>query len=418
MLCPASCLLTTLVIALAHPGLCRPLGRVLYQQEVRLTGLDAAVTVASLIIHDGEDPVAATHAFAREHAPANRNVLWSMLDHVCVVSLLECPTTTELLAEPLDFFFPSDTSAAAAAVTPPYVSLRIGDSMDDWVDMVVRAAGNKDTNLATFLLLRKVCSVLPGKCAKDKSLQNHRRRVVHPTNSTARALEQTFRHFEDMTLAARMSDLTLRAQHVSPAVEGNLWTDASLGEDKARRKRECALSMVGVLWPPPKTLLEVGFNAGHSLEMFLAATPSIVNVLEFDACTHSYAQSNFNIVKGRFPDVTMILTCGDSKVTLAAQDQCRDDDQSNDANSGKGLPCADVVHIDGGHDFDTAWLDIVHARALSAPHALVILDNVDSASSLGGAVAAAVDAGVLDLLNGRTGACQHGSVFARFAGPR
>ena len=87
---------------------------------------------------------------------------------------------------------------------------------------------------------------------------------------------------------------------------------------------------------------EIGFNAGHSLSLFLHNIPSIETVFEFDICQHAYVQKNFNIVKSIFPHVNMKLMCGDSKQTIVNAAPIR----------------VDIIHIDGGHDYNVSILQI------------------------------------------------------------
>ena len=65
--------------------------------------------------------------------------------------------------------------------------------------------------------------------------------------------------------------------------------------------------------------------------------------------------------------------------------------------------------------FYFVFLDIVNARRFARPSStLLIIDNVDHSRSLEGAVAAAVDAGVISIVGGETGACRYGSVHAYY----
>jgi hypothetical protein len=159
---------------------------------------------------------------------------------------------------------------------------------------------------------------------------------------------------------------------------------------------------MGVQWPPPRTFLEVGCNAGHSLALFLHFVPSIEHVYEFDLCNHAYTVSNFEVVKTSAPHVQMSLTCGNSRATLAA------------AARAKTMGKVDAIHIDGGHDFDTAWADITNAGHFATESTLLMIDDVHDTSSLEGAASAAIDGGIIELLGGFSAACRYGSVFGRY----
>ena len=67
----------------------------------------------------------------------------------------------------------------------------------------------------------------------------------------------------------------------------------------------------------PKSLLEIGFNAGHSLSIFLRNIPSIDRVYEFDICQHEYVLHNFEVVKTMFPNVNILLNGIAKKPSLA-----------------------------------------------------------------------------------------------------
>ena len=346
--------------------------------------------------------------------------------------------------------------------------MRLGDDVRQVIADALLHSESTTADMAlvdrkTFALTRKICTLLPALCAAQQISSGK------ASLATDAALGATFDRVEqDTAHRGHMNRLHEMARLASNSrVEGSLWADPSLSEVAAQRKRECNVFAAGMVWPPPRTLLEVGFNTGTSLSMFLMLVPSIVRVHEFDMCEHPYVKPNFADLRNSFPAVEMALYCGDSKVTLGSHGGGGGGGGGGDGGGGvvdvveKGIEAevdvlplvlrkqegalteedgglvdnerglldtftADVIHIDGGHDFDTAWLDIVNAGkfARGARHArgeetgaggsrtLLIIDNVDGADSLEGAVAAAVDADIITLVGGASGACRYGSVFA------
>jgi hypothetical protein len=169
--------------------------------------------------------------------------------------------------------------------------------------------------------------------------------------------------------------------------------------------------------------LEVGFNAGHSSALLLAAFPR-ASLRSFDLCAHAYAAANAAWLQAHFAAAAtdgkapgssnthrsargargrrrFSLTCGDSRDTLpaaaaadaaaaaaAAHADADADAAAAVASSPQGSatvdavaedagewPLADLVRVDGGHAFEVAAADLFNAQALARPHALVVLDD-------------------------------------------
>ena len=111
----------------------------------------------------------------------------------------------------------------------------------------------------------------------------------------------------------------------------------------------------------PVNVLEVGFNAGLGAAAFLAASPQ-AHVVSFDLAEHPYVAACAAYLRARFPE-RMHLVTGDSRATLPRFA----------AVSGARF---DLLLIDGAHDEATFRSDIEHARALAAPGAVVIVDDL------------------------------------------
>lgn len=90
------------------------------------------------------------------------------------------------------------------------------------------------------------------------------------------------------------------------------------------------------------SVLEIGFNAGHSALIYLLAN-NYSKVLLFDLCEHEYTKKCFDYLNSIFPN-RMELISGDSTKTIPNYFK------NNDLT-------LDIAHIDGGHTMDIARAD-------------------------------------------------------------
>ena len=108
------------------------------------------------------------------------------------------------------------------------------------------------------------------------------------------------------------------------------------------------------------SVLEIGFNGGHSSETFLCSN-SYVRVDSIDIGYHHYVNfgnyflkhkygKRFNLFIGRSGDVLPILIDKNKKY--------------------------DLIFIDGSHKYEDVVIDLNHARKLSNKDTLIILDDV------------------------------------------
>ncbi len=108
-------------------------------------------------------------------------------------------------------------------------------------------------------------------------------------------------------------------------------------------------------------ILEIGFNAGHSLLLFLMKQPAAHYVV-FDICMHSYVKPCFEYLKSQFPQATLELIEGDSMQTV---ENYRTDE------------LFDLIHVDGGHAEEVAASDMKHAVRLCRKGGYIILDDTN-----------------------------------------
>jgi predicted O-methyltransferase YrrM len=111
-----------------------------------------------------------------------------------------------------------------------------------------------------------------------------------------------------------------------------------------------------------KHIMEIGFNAGHSLLLFLLNAPTATYTV-FDICEHKYTRPCFEYLRTAFPDAKLTLIAGDSTITVP--------------NYSKENPNAsfDLIHVDGGHLESVAYADMTAAIQLCATNGILILDD-------------------------------------------
>ena len=107
-------------------------------------------------------------------------------------------------------------------------------------------------------------------------------------------------------------------------------------------------------------VIEVGFNAGHSSLLMLAAHPTL-QIVAFDLCEHPYTEPCFQILSAKYPG-RLQLVRGRSQQTVPRWVQ-------------QGLR-ADLVHIDGDHEAEAAKSDLRNCRNAARAHAWVVFDDI------------------------------------------
>jgi predicted O-methyltransferase YrrM len=113
-------------------------------------------------------------------------------------------------------------------------------------------------------------------------------------------------------------------------------------------------------------ILEIGFNAGHSALLWLMTAPEGTVFRFFDIATHAYVRPCFAYLQAMFPDQDMELIVGDSRETLPTWIHEHPED------------AYDLIHVDGGHDYECVKADVHSALLLSRKGTILLMDDMDN----------------------------------------
>jgi len=106
-----------------------------------------------------------------------------------------------------------------------------------------------------------------------------------------------------------------------------------------------------------KTIMEIGFNGGHSADIFLKH--SNATVVSFDLGSHDYVNAAKEYIDVTYPG-RHTLVVGDSTQTVPAF---------------VGQETFDLIFIDGGHDYPIAKADLANCKRLAHKDTLVLMDD-------------------------------------------
>ena len=111
-------------------------------------------------------------------------------------------------------------------------------------------------------------------------------------------------------------------------------------------------------------ILEIGFNAGHSVCLMLLANVTS-KVVAFDLCEHRYAKPCVEVLRRFFGAHRLELVVGSSADTLPSYGKKNPDAQF------------DLLHVDGGHQYQQALRDLQNCRAIAGVTSIVVMDDTD-----------------------------------------
>ena len=110
-----------------------------------------------------------------------------------------------------------------------------------------------------------------------------------------------------------------------------------------------------------KNAMEIGFNAGHSAEIFLQNNKDLI-LTSFDLGIHNYVNTAKEYIDITYPNRhTLIL--GDSTKTIPIYLENNKDTKF------------DIIFIDGGHEYEIAKADMENCFHLAHKDTIIVLDD-------------------------------------------
>tara|TARA_B100000900_G_scaffold285393_1_gene244586 strand:- start:3199 stop:3792 length:594 start_codon:yes stop_codon:yes gene_type:complete len=110
-----------------------------------------------------------------------------------------------------------------------------------------------------------------------------------------------------------------------------------------------------------KNILEIGFNAGHSSELFLSFDKDI-KVISFDIGEYDCVSMGKQFIDEKYPDRHELIW-GDTQNTIP------------DFISSGNTKLYDLIFIDGGHEYNIAKNDIINCKHLAHSKTIVLMDD-------------------------------------------
>ena len=112
---------------------------------------------------------------------------------------------------------------------------------------------------------------------------------------------------------------------------------------------------------PKINVMEIGFNAGHSSEVFLGNNRDLT-LTSFDLGAHNYVRVAKEYIDTTYPN-RHTLIIGDSKMSVPNFYKNYKDKKF------------DFIFIDGGHDYETARRDLENCYHLAHKDTIVAIDD-------------------------------------------
>jgi predicted O-methyltransferase YrrM len=112
---------------------------------------------------------------------------------------------------------------------------------------------------------------------------------------------------------------------------------------------------------PNINVMEIGFNAGHSAEVFLQNN-KFLTLTSFDLGSHNYVMTAKKYIDATYPNRHNLIL-GDSRTTIPIYSKNNKDIKF------------DIIFIDGGHNYEIAKADMENCFHLAHKDTIVILDD-------------------------------------------
>lgn len=163
--------------------------------------------------------------------------------------------------------------------------------------------------------------------------------------------------FEQFSTLPLVSSINKIVKEIKEPMEGNCLYQHHSNFKFHRDNKEALRQNIYTLCKQSKSILEIGFNAGHSAALYTYANPEII-IRSFDLCSHKYSKPCGELLARTLSDFKLIP--GDSRETL------RDYNEA---------PAFDLIHIDGGHGYSAAKSDLYECKKFSTKETILIFDD-------------------------------------------
>lgn len=132
-------------------------------------------------------------------------------------------------------------------------------------------------------------------------------------------------------------------------------------EGYSQQVPEQVFDLIQLTSNPNIKIMEIGFNAGHSAEIFLKNN-STATLLSFDLGLHRYVGTAKRYIDVNYPNRHNLII-GDSTELVPHFIENNEDSKF------------DVIFIDGGHDYKIAKSDMANCFKLAHKDTIVVLDD-------------------------------------------
>jgi len=121
------------------------------------------------------------------------------------------------------------------------------------------------------------------------------------------------------------------------------------------------ITIIGLANTSPINAMEIGFNAGHSADVFLKNHKDLT-LSSFDLGLYKYVPFAKEYIDTTYPNRHKLIL-GDSRITIPIYLQNNKDTKF------------DIIFIDGGHDYEIAKDDMENCFYLAHKDTIVIMDD-------------------------------------------
>jgi len=122
-------------------------------------------------------------------------------------------------------------------------------------------------------------------------------------------------------------------------------------------------NLINLTSKPNINVMEIGFNAGHSAEIFLKNNKELF-LTSFDLGSHEYISAAKEYIDFTYPNRHKLIL-GDSRITLPLYIENNKESKF------------DFIFIDGGHDYEIAKKDMENCFYLAHKDTIVALDDTN-----------------------------------------